>query len=290
MTEALPTASTRAICRVLGVARSALYRHQPTAPMSTTTAVADAEVLERIRALIEQHPTYGYRRIWARLRFGDGRLINRKKVYRLMKTQGWLICQRPSAPKPRVQRKKSVATLRNERWAVDATHIDCGDDGWGHLVAVIDCWDRELVGWEFALRGRANEAERALEMACLARFGTLRPQGDVPIIRSDNGLIFQSRRFRQACQFYRLSQEFITPYTPEQNGLIERWFRSLKEECVWQQQFGSFAEAQQAISAWIAWYNAERPHQALGYLSPQQYAQLQGGAPPDPATQCLRAA
>ncbi len=140
-------------------------------------------------------------------------------------------------------------------------------------MAVIDCYDREIIGWEFAVRGRAKEAERALEMACLARFGTLRPRGDVPIIRSDNGLIFQSRRFRDACRFYRLPQEFITPYTPEQNGMIERWFRSLKEECVWQQSFRSFSEAQHAISGWIRWYNAERPHQALGYRSPQQYQQ-----------------
>lgn len=289
MIATLPRASTRFICRTLGVARSALYRH-PSDPPVPAPAPEEVELVARIKELIELHPTYGYRRIWARLRFGDGRLINRKKVRRLMRQQGWMVCRRPTTPKPRVRRKKSIATRRNERWAVDATHIDCGADGCGHLVAVIDCYDRELIGWEFALRGRANEAERALEMACLARFGTLRPCGEVPIIRSDNGLIFQSRRFRDACRFYRLQQEFITPYTPEQNGVIERWFRSLKEECVWQQPFGSFAEAQQAISAWIRWYNTERPHQALGYLSPQQYAQLQGAAPPDPPDQCLRAA
>jgi putative transposase len=68
---------------------------------------------------------------------------------------------------------------------------------------------------EIAVRGRANEAERALDMACLARFGMLRPNGEVPIIRSDNGLIVQSRRFRDACRLYRLSQEFSTPYTQE---------------------------------------------------------------------------
>jgi len=189
-----------------------------------------------------------------------------------------MVRQRATTAKPRVQAKKSVATRRNERWALDATHIDCGEDGWAHLVGVIDCYDRELVGWEFALRGRANEAERALEMACLGRFGTLRPTGEVPIIRSDNGLIFQSRRFREACRFYRLNQEFITPYTPEQNGMIERWFRSLKEECVWQHQFKNFAEAKQAITAWIRWYNAERPHQALKYRSPQQFQQLGSAA------------
>jgi putative transposase len=172
--------------------------------------------------LMERHPTYGYRRIWALLRFGDGQPVNRKKVYRLMKTHGWMIHQRSVAPKPRVRRKKSIANRSNERWALDATHIDCGVDGWGHLIAVIDWYDRTIIGWEFALRGRANEAERALEMACLARFGTLRPRGRVPVIRRDNGLIFHSRRFREAYRFYRLPQEFITPYTPEQNGLIER--------------------------------------------------------------------
>lgn len=288
MSEALPAASTRAICRRLGVPRSAFYRHQPDAQSPAGVPVED-ELLTRIKALIEQHPTYGYRRIWARLRFGDGRIINRKKVYRLMRVHGWMVYQRPTSPKPRVQRKKSVATQANERWAVDATHIDCGADGWGHLVAVIDCYDRELIGWEFALRGRAKEAERALEMACLARFGTLRPRGAVPILRSDNGLIFQSRRFRDACRFYRVPQEFITPYTPEQNGVIERWFRSLKEECVWQHHFRSFAEARQVIRQWITWYNAERPHQALGYRSPQGYRQIHD-PPPDQQNQPLRAA
>jgi transposase InsO family protein len=97
----------------------------------------------------------------------------------------------------------------------------------------VDCYDREIVGWEFAVRGRAKEAARALEMACLTRFGTLRPSGDVPVIRSDTGLIFPSRRLGEACRFYRLPQEFITPYTPEQHGLtqtarITRWARAAR--------------------------------------------------------------
>ena len=79
-----------------------------------------------------------------------------------------------------------------------------------------------MPGFEFALRGRAKEAERALEEACLARFGTLRPAGPTPVVRSDNGLIFQSRRFRAACRNYRLRQEFITPYTPEHRTLLSQ--------------------------------------------------------------------
>ncbi len=69
----------------------------------------------------------------------------------------------------------------------------------------------------------------------------------------------------------RLGQEFITPYTPEQNGIIERFFRSLKEECVWQHNFTRFADAREALTRWINWYNESRPHQALGYRSRRQF-------------------
>jgi putative transposase len=179
--------------------------------------------------------------------------------------------QRATTPRPRVHGRRSRTARSNERWATDITHVACGRDGWAHLTAVIDCHDREIIGYEFALRGRAKEAERALEEACLARFGTLRPPGPTPVIRSDNGLVFQSRRFRAACRDYRLPQEFITPYTPEQNGMIERFFRSLKEECVWQHVFHDFAQARQAVQAWIRWDNDDRPHQALGYRSPREF-------------------
>lgn len=291
----MPEASLRRICRVLDVTRSTLYGAEAEEDPADETEAAsqpsqDELLLARIKALIEEFPTYGYRRICALLRKRDKLTINRKKVYRLMRQQRWMISQRETSPKPRVQKSRSRSERSNERWAMDISHVYCGADGWGHLVAVIDCHDREVVGWEFALRGRAQEAERALEMACLARFGTIRPTGDTPVLRSDNGLVFLSRRFREACTFYRLSQEYITPYTPEQNGLIERFFRSFKEECVWQQNFTSFEEARRAVKAWLEWYNSERPHQALGYLSPHEYRAKEKRPVSDPPSQCLRAA
>jgi putative transposase len=91
------------------------------------------------------------------------------------------------------------------------------------------------------------------------------------VLRSDNGLIFHSKRFRAACRHYRPDAGGHHPYTPEQNGVVERWFRSLKEECVWGERFANFAAAPRAIAAWIAWYNEERPHQALGYRSPEAF-------------------
>jgi len=173
-----------------------------------------------------------------------------RTVYRLCERQRWFVHQRTATPRPRVHGRRNRAAHSNERSATDVTHVPCGRDGWAHLAAVIDRHDREMIGHEFALRGRAREAERALEEACLARFGTLRPSGPTPTVRSDNGLIHQSRRFREACRDYRLRQEFITPYTPEQNGLIERFFRSLKEGCVWQQNFPTFrAHEANAVAA-----------------------------------------
>ncbi|RDV36899.1 transposase [Bradymonadaceae bacterium TMQ3] len=70
---------------------------------------------------------------------------------------------------------------------------------------------------------------------------------------------------------YGLIQEFIRPYTPQQNGLIECFFRSLKEECIWMTNFKTFAQAREVIETWVEFYNTERPHQALGYTSPAEY-------------------
>ncbi len=266
--QALNKASLRRTCRVLGVARS-IRRPLPSAPSQHSQV--NELLASRVKALIEQFPTWGYRRIWARLKHREKLTVNKKAIYRIFKLKGWFVHQRSRTPRPRVKASRSVAASSNERWAMDVTHIDCGADGWGHLAAVIDCHDRQIVGFEFALRARAKEAERALEEACLNRFGTLRPSGATPIIRSDNGLIFQSRKFRAACKDYRLAQEFVTPYTPEQNGMIERVFRSLKEECVWLQNFTDFEEARREVTSWINFYNTERPHQSLGYLSPEQF-------------------
>ena len=261
---------------MLDTSRSGIYSSGRAAGAAGSAKPAlDYTLAERVRELAREHPTFGYCRLWALLRFGDKVAVNIKKVHRLVKMLKLQVRQRLVAPRPRVQQRRSSTTASNERWAMDVTHVYCGNDGWGHLAAVIDCHDRQIVGYEFSQRGRSKEAERALEAACLSRLGTLRPAGDTPTIRSDNGLIFTSKRFRQACRFYRLEQEFITPYTPEQNGLIERFFRSLKEECVWQHNFGGFDEARSKIREWIGWYNTERPHQALGYLSPATFRQKQ---------------
>ena len=138
---------------------------------------------------------------------------------------------------------------------------------------MIDCCTREIVGVHVSERGRAQEAEAALEQGCLEQFGLIYPQPRQvrPVLRSDNGKVFTSKRFVGRCRQYGLSQEFITPYSPEQNGMIERFFRSLKEECIWLHNFKGVEDARDTIEKWVAFYNQKRPHPSLGYLSPDEF-------------------
>ena len=202
-----------------------------------------------------------------------GLIVNRKKVARIMRLMGWTLKQRRPRMRPRARAMRSVSERSNQRWATDMTHIYCGRDGWCHMPLVIDCADREIIGWRISRNGKAHVAEAALEDALIKRFGP-GPQAPKDLaLRSDNGLIFLAKSYRTTVKDYGLRQEFITPYTPEQNGVVERVFRTLKEECVWIHRFDSIEEAERKISQWINKYNTERPHESLGWLTPSEWRQ-----------------
>lgn len=181
--------------------------------------------------ILQAHPTYGIRRVWAYLRFHLDWEVNRKCVGRIMRKNGWTPRQRRVGGRPRVRFSQSTADRPDERWATDIAMVFWGaEDGWCSFVPVIDCCTREVLGWEISPTPRAKTAERALEGALIRRFGWTvgAPRGLV--IRHDNGLVFGSRLYRGCVRNYGLAQEFITPYTPEDNGLVERFIRSFKEE------------------------------------------------------------
>ncbi len=146
------------------------------------------------------------------------------------------------------------------------SHFMTKKDGWCHITAVIDCCDRTIVGWRVSKSGKASVAAAALEDAIIKR----RPKPGLKL-RSDNGLIFGAESFRRVVRAAGMKQEYITPYTPEQNGMIERWFRTLKSECIWMKQYESVEEARWAISKFIEVYHRERPHRSLGMLTPSEW-------------------
>ena len=143
MRAAWPDISERKACGVLDVSRSALHRR---AGGRSSPPKLAADLVDHLQTLIHQYPTYGYRRLWALLRYRAGMMVNRKAVYRVLRLKRWMVHHRAWTPRPRAQGLRSRTAHSNHRWAMDVTHIPCGRDGWGHLTAVIDCHDREIVG------------------------------------------------------------------------------------------------------------------------------------------------
>ena len=207
------------LCRWFEVPRRTVY-YRPTK--------AAPKVQERfeapIKAMIEQEPSFGYRTVANLLGF------NKNTVQRVFQIRGWQVKKRPVGFRPRVQAMPSVALAPDERWATDLCRVWAGRDGWATLALVIDCHTRELLGWHLSRSGKAKTAESALEQALIARYGTLGRVTITFLLRSDNGLVFTSRSYTALVRSYGLKQEFITPHCPEQNGMVERVIRSLKEQ------------------------------------------------------------
>ena len=251
--------SVSKICQWFGVPRRTVYYR----PVKSSPKVQDC-FAKPIKAMIEENPSFGYRTVAHLLDF------NKNTVQRIFQLRGWQVRKRPIGFRPRVQALPSVATAPNERWATDLCRVWAGRDGWAVLALVIDCHSRELLGWHLSRSGKAKTAESALEQALIARYGTL---GRVPVpflLRSDNGLVFTSRSYTALVRSYGLKQEFITPHCPQQNGMVERVIRTLKEQCVHRHRFETLQHASRIIGDWIGFYNTQRPHQALGMKTPAE--------------------
>ncbi|MDY1547504.1 IS3 family transposase [Luteibacter sahnii] len=247
------------LCRWFGVARRTVY-YRPTKALPKIKEVVAAPV----KALIEAEPSFGYRTVAGLLG------MNKNTVQRIFQLKGWQVRKRPAGHRPRIQALPSVAAKPDERWSTDLCRVWGGKDGWLSLALVIDCHTRELLGWHLSRSGKASTAAGALEQALISRFGTLGKVNAPFLLRSDNGLVFTSRKYTSLVRSYGLQQEFITPHCPQQNGMVERVIRTLKEQCVHRHRFESLTHAMRTISDWIHFYNHQRPHQALKMKTPAE--------------------
>ena len=160
-----------------------------------------------------------------------------------------------------------MATAPNQRRATDLCRVRGGKDGWLSLVLVINCHTRQLMGWHLSRTGKASTAAAALEQALIARFSTLGRGSEPFLLRSDNGLVFTCRDYARLVRSYGLQQKFITQHYPQQNGMVERAIRTLKEQCINRHRFESRTHALRVIADRIAFYNRQRPHQALKMMT-----------------------
>ena len=251
--------SVAKLCRWFNVPRRTVYYK----PVKAVPKVQD-RFAKPIKTMIEANPSFGYRTVAWLLGF------NKNTVQRIFQLRGWQVKKRAISFRPRIEALPSVASAPNERWSTDLCRVWAGRDGWATLALVIDCHTRELLGWHLSRSGKATTAGNALEQALIARFGTL---GKVPqqfLLRSDNGLVFTSRHYTALVRSYGLKQEFITPHCPQQNGMVERVIRTLKEQCTHRHRFETLLHASRAIGDWISFYNNKRPHQALKMKTPAQ--------------------
>jgi putative transposase len=253
--------SIRKQCVLLGVARSGVYRRPRPANDD------DLSLMRRIDELFTAWPFLGSRRMAAMLR-AEGHAVNRKHVQRLMRRMGLAaLGPKPRTTKPMPGHRIFPYLLRNlaidrpnQAWAADITYVPIGR-GFLYLVAVIDWASRAVLAWRLSNTMDVSFCVSALEEA-LARFG--KPE----IFNTDQGSQFTSAAFTGtlAAADIRISMDGRGRWMD--NVFIERLWRSLKYEDVYLKGYADGREARAGISAWIAFYNTRRPHQALGNRTP----------------------
>jgi putative transposase len=253
--------SIRKQCRLLGLARSGVYRKPPPANDN------DLALMRRIDGLFTAWPFLGSRRMAVLLR-AEGHAVNRKRARRLMRRMGIAaLGPKPRTTKPAPGHKIFPYLLRgmaidrpNQVWAADITYVPIGR-GFLYLVAIMDWASRAVLAWRLSNTMDVSFCVSALEEA-LARFG--RPE----IFNTDHGSQFTSAAFTGvlAAADVRISMDGRGRWMD--NVFIERLWRSLKYEDIYLKGYADGRDARTGIGLWMAFYNGRRPHQALGDRTP----------------------
>lgn len=159
--------------------------------------------------------------------------------------------------------KRERALAPDETWQVDLSYINI-DNRWWFLIFFIDEYSRHIVHWELLWSMDANtilvEAEKALALEGRSRD---------PVIQTDNGPPFIAREFKRYLSFKEIAHKRIHPHTPEENAIVERGFRTIKELAG--SRFADLTEAKNKIKEMVDYYNNERLHSSLHYLRPIDY-------------------
>jgi putative transposase len=263
------------MCRVLEVSVSGYYtwRQRAPSPQSQANAVLTAQI-RTVHTTSRQ--TYGSPRVHAALR-AQGIRCSRKRVARLMRLQelrgGERRKQRPTTTNS--QHDHPVATnllardfrasAPNQKWLADITYIET-HEGFLYLASLEDVFSRRIVGWAMSERIDKALVEQALAMAQARRQPTT-----TVLHHSDRGSQYASHDYQAALARGHFTVSMSRTGNCWDNAMKESFFATLKTECA-TVPFATRAQARTAIFEYIeVWYNRQRLHSALGYLSPEQF-------------------
>jgi putative transposase len=267
------------LCQTLGVSRSGYYawRRRP----ASARAVANTRLLARMQRLHRQtKERYGAVKLWRALRLA-GVMCGRHRVARLRRQYG-LIAQRVrrfrvviehhqfAPPAPNRLQQVFVAPAPNQIWAGDLTAI-ATRAGWIYLAVILDLYSRRVIGWAMSPRPDQHVALTALQMALTHR----RPRPGL-IHHTDQGATYTSVAYQRQLGQTGLVASMSRKGNCYDNAVVESFFSTLKNELVHDREFHTREEAQAAVFEFIeVFYNRQRLHQTLGYVSPVQFEAAQ---------------
>ena len=267
--------SLKRMCRVLRVSRSGYYAWKQRAPSEREQA--NVGLLAQIQAAYHlSHKTYGSPRIHAYLR-RKGVLCGRNRVAHLMKlhriaarkAHKWHpVTTRPfpgARTAPNLLNREFEASRPNQKWVSDITYIDTAE-GWLYLASILDLHSRLVVGWAMADQMDVDLVEDAWKMALHNR-----QPGQGLLHHSDRGSQYTSDAYQTHMAALQCMVSMSRTGNCYDNAVAESFFATLKTECA-ATQFETKAGARSAIFAYIeGWYNRQRLHSSLGYLSPVEF-------------------
>lgn len=262
------------MCDVLEVSRSGYYawRNRPI----SARRCSDERILGTIREVYRKNrKVYGSPRIHNVLK-EQGMRLGRKRVARLMRQNAivaepyrrmkWRWAFKTAKGAANLVQRKFTVSQPNRIWAADMSAFWTGS-GWVHLAIVMDLYSRRIVGW--AMHGQMTErlVVDALEMAVLSR----RPSGSL-VHHSDQGSQYQSRLFQGKLKEYGIQISMSRRGNCWDNAVVESFFRTVKQELQNDARFKSREEARTQLFDYIeVFYNRQRKHSTLGYISPAQF-------------------
>ena len=268
------------VCRIWAVPRSTFYQTRRPAdagaakPRGPRPPIDEASLLAAIQADLAAAPFSGegHRKVWARLHYGLGLPVGRNRVLRLMRDNQLLSpFRRP--PRPANDHDGTILTDAPDlMWGTDATLVQTAEDGRVWVFAAIDHFNSEVVGHYVSTDGSRFSALEPISQAVAARFaGSGADAARGVTLRLDNGPQYIAHHFTRQVGHWGISLSYSFPHQPECNGVIERFFRTLKEQTIWGRTFRTVAEVKAAVTAFVERYNTSWRLERLGYRSPLDY-------------------